>query len=328
MKIMLKKIFILITLICICSIENAYAKPIQAYNHSEDLMNVMPPSLFAHNFDYSTENDNDAIAVYFKNFEILSKSEQWEEIIAQGSIALEIAHKSNRQSDEAKICAQLTSTSFYMGNYDQALIYATRCHELAEKFDDPTLFIRALYLESAIYRALAAKEKMEDAQQASYVRAVEICEEAANIYSKMDVENINLKGKIYFNLGAAHADNPKGNLEKAEGCYVTAIDCFRKVNAIDDIIRTTMRLGKVYLLRNNYEYCQQMINEVRPLISSERLSMHADYLEAQLKFAVNDFEEALKIARIGLEKARILGAKEDESRLSSLLQKIKNMLNS
>ncbi len=50
-------------------------------------------------------------------------------------------------------------------------------------------------------------------------------------------------------------------------------------------------------------------------------------LEAQLKFFMNDFEEALKIARIGLEKARILGAKENESRLNSLLQKIENALN-
>lgn len=32
-------------------------------------------------------------------------------------------------------------------------------------------------------------------------------------------------------------------------------------------------------------------------------------LKAQLKFAFNDFEEALKIARICLKKAIILGAK-------------------
>jgi hypothetical protein len=42
---------------------------------------------------------------------------------------------------------------------------------------------------------------------------------------------------------------------------------------------------------------------------------------------MNDFEEALRIARIGLEKARILGAKEDESRLNYLIQKVENVLN-
>lgn len=324
---MLKKFFTLLALVCIYSAGNAHAELMQAYNYPGNRMKVTSPLSSVQNIYYNTDCE-DVIGNYFKNFEILSKSEKWEEIIAQGSVVLEAARRANNHSDEAKICAQLTSTCFYMGNYDQALLYATRCHELAETFDDPALFIRALYLESAIYRALASKKKIEEGQQATYARTVEICEEAANIYSKMDVNNLNLKGKIYFNLGAAHADNPKGNLEKAEICYITAIDCFKHVNAIEDIIRTTMRLGKVYLLRNNYEQCQQIINEVRPLISSERLSMHADYLEAQLKFAVHDFEKALKIARIGLEKARILGAKEDESRLNSLLQKLDNVLNS
>lgn len=295
-------------------------------NYPSDRMNVTSSLSSIQNVYYNTDCD-DVIGNYFKNFEMLSKSEKWEEIIAQGSVALEIARKSNRHSDEAKICAQLTSTSFYMGNYDQALVHATRSHELAEKFEDSTLFIRALYLESAIYRALAAKEKIEAEQQVAYARAVEICEEAAQIYSETDVKNTNLKGKIYFNLGAAHADNSKGNLEKAENSYNIAIDCFKNVNAMEDIIRTTMRLGKVYLLRNNYEQCQKVINEVRPLISGDRLSMHADYLEAQLKFALHDQVEAMKIARIGLEKAKILVAKEDESRLILLLKNIETAMN-
>ncbi len=71
--------------------------------------------------------------------------------------------------------------------------------------------------------------------------------------------------------------------QKAEICYITAIDFFKYVNTIDDVIRTTIRLGKVYLLRNNYDRCQQMINEARPLISSERLSMHAGSIGSPIK---------------------------------------------
>lgn len=265
------------------------------------------------------QNNTDSIESYFKNFKHLSESEQWKEIISQGSIALEAAKTSKRFSDEARICAQLTSTAFYMGDYHQALLYATRCHELAEKFDDPSLFIRSLYLESAIHRALAAKEVEENARQTSYLLAINVCEKAADLYSRTHIDNINLKGKIYFNLGAAHADNPKGRLEKAEECYAIAVECFKKTKAVDDVIRTTLRLGKVYLLQSNYGRCQQMLNEVRPLISIERLSMHADYLEAQLKFALKDFDGARRIAIIGLEKAKTLGAKEDELRLASLL---------
>ncbi len=315
MKKLPKKCFLL-ALMCLYSTENASGQSAtQGCNATFCVLSTQ-----------NADDRDDIISTYFKNFEILSTSEQWGEIIAQGSAALEVAKQSNRPSDEAKICAQLTSTAFYMGNYHQALVYATRCHELAETFDDPALFIRALYLESAIYRAFAGKEEQEAAQQASFVRAIEICEEAAHLYCKMEVENINLKGKIYFNLGAAHADNPKGDLAKAENCYAIAVECFKHVNASDDLIRTTIRLGKVYLLRNDYEHCQQMVNEVRPLISTERLSMHADYLEAQLKFALHDYKEAKKIVLAGLEKAKALGAKEDELRLSLLLQKIENAL--
>lgn len=52
--------------------------------------------------------------------------------------------------------------------------------------------------------------------------------------------------------------------------------------------------------------------------------MHADYLEAQLKFATYDIENAIKIARNGLEKAKILRAKEDELHLQSLMQNIED----
>lgn len=268
------------------------------------------------------EIDQDVIQTYFKNFETLSKVEKWEDIISQGRLALEEARRQQRFPEEAKICAQLTSTSFYQGNYPEALSYAIRCHELAEEFSDPTLFIRALYLESAVHRALAGKNTNEELQQRSYQLAVKTADEATQVYSKKTVENENLKGKVYFNLGAAHADNPKGDLEEASRCYRIALGCFKNENSVDDVIRTSIRLGKVYLLRKEYECSQQVIDEVRFKISNQRLAMQADYLEAQLKFALNDFPNALKIAQSGLDKARILGAKEDELRLISLVENI------
>ena len=267
----------------------------------------------------------DTIGNYFKNFEELSESEEWEKIISEATIALEEAKKTNRPKDEAKICAQLTSSAFYLGDYDKSLVYANRCHELSEEFDEPSLFLRALYLQSAVYRALAAKYKDEEAQKNSYLKAVEIGEKAVFIYADKRLENTNLKGKIYFNLGAAHADNPKGDLKKAKECYSIAIECFKSINASDDIIRTKIRLGKVYLLQKDYHLSQQALNEVRPLIACDRLSMHADYLEAQLNLASGDFKSAIKIASNGLGKAKILRAKEDELRLQSLLQKINNL---
>ncbi|MBA3723034.1 MAG: hypothetical protein H0W88_11640 [Parachlamydiaceae bacterium] len=274
--------------------------------------------------------DNNTIGIinkYFEDFESLAKSEKWEEIISQGTVALNAAKTISSTSDEAKICAQLTSTAFYLGNYTLALEYAKRCHELSEVFVSPSLFIRALYLESAIHRALAGKKTDEQSQQKFYKLAVTTAEEAIQVYSKKTVDDENLKGKVYFNLGAAHADNPKGNLEEAANCYAIAIKCFKSIKAADDIIRTNIRFGKVCLLQKKYALSQEIIQEVRSQVSSERLAMHADYLEAQLKYALNDSSNALKIANNGLARAKSLGAKEDEFRINSLIESINKLTN-
>lgn len=275
---------------------------------------------------FSTES-HDAILIYFQKFEQLAKLEQWKEIVALGERALQYAKVTNRLQDEAKICAQLTSTSFYQGNFDQACLYASRCHELSQSFTDPSLFLRALYLESAVYRALAGKEVQEDSQKNLYAKAVEISEEAASLFSQYRLQEENLKGKIYFNLGAAHADNPKGDLEEAMNGYLIALDCFQKVKANEDIIRTNIRLGKVYLLQKNYQATRQIIKEMRPQLSNERLRMHLDYLEAQLNFALRETEEAIKIAQEGLALAEKLGAHEDQLRLTVLLQDMRQSIN-
>jgi len=290
--------------------------------------NVLPSlSLSAEkNNSVSYVSTLDLIDNYYANFENLAKLEMWKEIISEGVIALEAAKNANRFYDEAKISAQLTSTSFYLGDYAQALMYASHCHELSEEFVDKALFLRALYLESAVYRALAAKDVAEHSAQASYFRAVEIAEEASIIYSASGMQDLNLKGKIYFNLGAAHADNPQGDLKKAKNAYFLALECFKSVNAKDDLIRTCVRLGKVYLLQKNYQLSQTIIDEVRPQVSSARIVIQIDYLEGQLKLAQNDIENALRVASNGLALAKALGAKEDELRLTSLLQKINDVV--
>lgn len=269
--------------------------------------------------------DNSALEIvnrYFEEFETLAKAEKWDEILLKGSAALRVAQTTGSAHDKAKICAQLTSTAFYLGDYTLALKYANRCHELSADFLDPSLFIRALYLESAVHRALAGNNPNDLAQQSSYELAVVTAEEAIQVYLKEGIENENLKGKVYFNMGAAHADNPKGDLNKAATSYAIALECFNKVNATDDIIRTSIRLGKVYLLQKKYALSQETIDKVRPQISNERLAMHADYLEAQLKFALKDSLGALKIANKGLARAQVLGAKRDEYRLVSLIENL------
>lgn len=266
------------------------------------------------------ERSSEAIlAAYFRDFAELAKGEKWEEILSQGERALYAAKELKRAQDAAKICAQLTSTAFYRGDYELALTYAARCHEMAEVCDDPALFLRALYLESAVYRARAPKQ--EDAQ-GFFLRAVQVAEEAADLYVKKEVHDENLRGKIYFNLGAAHADNSKGNLDKAIDAYLIALDCFTREGALDDTIRTRLRLGKVYLLKKEYATTEQILEKLRPQIGNNRIAMQADYLEAQLKIAQGDFVNGERIAKEGLAKAQLLGANEDQQRFTILLQSL------
>lgn len=262
------------------------------------------------------------VDTYFSHFEILAPAEKWDEILKEGVVALEAAKAENRPQDEAKICAQLASTCFYKGDFNQVLAYAQRCQKVSESFKDPTLYIRSLYLESSAYRAVAMKHQDEQLQQTCFQLAVETAEKGAELYHKREMQNPNLQGKVYFNLGAAHADNPQGDLGKAVSCYTIALDSFKSANNSDDIIRISLRLGRVYLLQRNYERTQICIDQARPMITKERIAMHADYLEAQLKIAQRDYPAAQAVAQRGLERAKILGAKEDELRLSTLLNSL------
>jgi 8-oxo-dGTP diphosphatase len=259
----------------------------------------------------------------FENkFETLAKAEKWDEIVLLGGSALEAAKQLDKPQEEAKICARLTSTCFYQGNYTQALEYAKRSHELCEAFEEPTLFLRALYLESAVYRALAGKNSEEDLEQSLFAQAVKVAEKAAQLFLKNGVNDPGLKGKIYFNLGAAHADNPKGDLDTAVNCYLIALACYQDKGATHDLCRTNIRLGKVYLLQKNYAACQEIIDKTRPHITSKRITMQVHYLDAQLKYALKDYSAAQLLIEEGLKLAEMLGAKEDHSRFCSLSQMI------
>jgi len=269
---------------------------------------------------------DDIIEDYFKNFEMSSTKGNWSDLLSKGLKALEVSRKEGRIKDEAKICAQLTSISFYQGNYDKALEYAKICHDLSEEFAEPVLFLQTLYLESAINKSLASKNNDEKLQQTYYSKAVEIAEYALKLYESNGLNSDFLKGKIYFNLGAAHADNPRGSLDAGAHFYYEALQAFESAKDIENQMRTQLCLGKVYLLQKSFEYTQKTIDKARSLITSKRALIHSDYLEAQLKLAMNDFVEAAKVAEIGLKKARSLDLKEDEMRFTSLLQNISNFL--
>ena len=130
------------------------------------------------------------------------------------------------------------------------------------------------------------------------------------LYEQRHLKEPLLLGKIYFNLGAAHADNPEGLLQKA--------------SSEEDILRTRLRQGKVCLLEKHYEAAKELLCEIRQQPLKERLSMHADLLEAKLYLALQDLPKAHTLAKAGLAKAHHLGAKEDEGRFVALLKELES----
>ncbi len=273
------------------------------------------------NFERQKSVQNEGLMQEFlNNFQNLSKAENWQQITVQGELALHSARVEKNLQFEAKICAQLTSSYFYQGNYSKAQICALRCHELAREFTDPSLYIRALYLESAIFRALAGKESNVKEQQKLYRRAIEVAKDAADLYVEKQIKDEFLNGKIFFNLGAAHADNPQGNLAEAARCYAMAITCFQ--SSTDDLAKTSIRLAKVNLFQKDYKAAQSTIDALRNEKLPTRIIMHVEYLEAQLKLELCQFEIAMAICRNGLTRAKDLGAKEDELRFMKLMQNI------
>lgn len=268
----------------------------------------------------------DPIQEYFKAVETLIKAEKWEEIIEQSTAPLAEAKEVKRHADATKIYVQRTSAFFKLGKYAEALESMLCCDALFNDFENPLLTIHALYLKSAVYRALAGQSQIEEEQQKSYRQAIETAEAALHVYVEEKIKNEKLLGKVYFNLGAAHADNPKGALPDAVLCYQTALKCFEISNSLEDQIRTHVRMGKIHLLRNEYEALKGLIQKARVGPLPERLIMHIDYLEAQYLIAVQDYDNAERMTKSGLARAVILHAEEDQHRFNSLLIKIREKL--
>lgn len=258
---------------------------------------------------------------YFQVFSVLCKSEDWNALVIQEERALFASRITKRVQDEAKISSNLTSTYFYLGNYSKAQIYSQRCRVLSKEFSDLKLYVRALYLESAVNRAIAGKANKTQKQQELYAKAVSIANEALEVYHLQKLDDQGLQGKIFFNMGAAHADNPTGDLIKASECYQKALDCFENT-CPDDFARTQNRLAKVLILQKKYTQAERIIASLRNSNLSQRLTMHTELLESQFKLELGQKEAAKNLAQKGLAIAKALNAQEDANRFISLIQKI------
>lgn len=270
------------------------------------------------NIASSTYQYSPVIEQFYSDFKILEKEKKWSEIVSAGKVALEEAKSKDNFHDEARICAIVTSSLFYLGQFNEGFDYANRCKDVSLKIKEWPLYVRGLYLLSAVYRGLK-----------SFDLAVQTAEEALQVYIDKKIENDELLNKVHLNYGAAYADNPKATkneLEKAASHYCKAIDCLTRCEDNEqnlvDLIRLKLRLGKVYLLQENFQATAEIIKEVRQLELDKRLEIHTDYLEAQLKFELKEFNSSKEITMRALDNAKKLDAKEDIKRLEEFLKKI------
>ncbi len=260
-----------------------------------------------------------ALERYYQQFEALKNAEDWNGIVTLGEPAITAAMTMQRSSDAARIHAQLASTYFYKGEYYKTAEHADRCRELSAFLADGRLLVRSQYLQSAAYRALAGKAQNSQ-QKYLFDLAVASAQGALRDYNSLDLNDVGLIGKVYFNLGAAYADNPSGDWDEAALCYDMALKHFRTASGSDGMVRTAIRLARIKLLKGKPQDARALVAEVRPQISSERVRMQLDFLEAQIALVANEPDKARQLAQKALDTANKLGAKEDTIRLQQFLK--------
>lgn len=219
-----------------------------------------------------------ASLTYAESFPLLREQADWAEIVRLGEAAA------------AEIHGQLASTYFYQGDFENAKRHALLCLDQER--------VHGLYLLSAVARA-----------EENFSEAKRLAEDALPLSSG------ELRAKVLFNLGAACADDPEGNLQEALSAFNEALDLF---SCPEDRQRTLIRLGKVYLLSGNLLQAEEITNKLEYV--SERTALHASYLSAQVQKALGKTEEARLTASAALEQALKLGAKKDAERIRGFLE--------
>lgn len=221
-----------------------------------------------------------ASLTFAESFPLLREQANWTEIVRLGEAAA------------AEIHGQLASTYFYQGDLENAKKHALLCLEQER--------VHGLYLLSAVARA-----------EGNFSEAKRLAAEA------LPQSSGELRAKVLFNLGAACADDPEGNLQDALAAFEEALSLFQ---CAEDRQRTLIRLGKVHLLLGNLLQAEQISNNL-PFVS-ERTSLHAAYLSAQIQKELGRVGEARRIASAALEQALHLGAKKDAERIREFLERL------
>jgi len=243
---------------------------------------------YAHANEFSTQFDQ-------------LKSQDWSLLCQLGEKAL--IEEKLTDLDMAQIHARLASSYFYLGEYDSMKTHIIACEKFALDLSSKQYLLRSLYLLSAYYRG---KELFVEAQ-AAIEKALELINDGVDDC---------LKAKIYFNAGAAYADDPTCDPLQAISFYQKALTLFEQASS--DAYRTQIRLAKSWLLLSNYEEAWTALTPLYQVDLEPRVSVHLLYVTAQLEMAQGNFDLALVRIEEALPLAKQLKMSRDIERLQQL----------
>lgn len=237
---------------------------------------------------------------FFDRFDEL-KVENWEVLCCLGEKALE---ENLLPEEAAQIHARLASSYFYLGNYDAMKKHAIACQSIALDQSSQLYLIHSLYLLSAYYRG-----------QKEFQEAQSTIEKALQLIT--DEIPPCLKAKVFFNAGAALADNPNGNPHQALTYYEKALALLDSNS--NDAYRTQIRIAKTYLLVGQNSQAWQILLPLFEETLEPKTNVHLLYVTAQLHLLEGNRQAALRLIQQALPLAEQLQMNVDIGRLKNLI---------
>jgi tetratricopeptide (TPR) repeat protein len=228
----------------------------------------------------------------------------WDKHIEYGEIALKTCQENGLLEEEGQLSTQLASTYFYRGNYERTKQLAARSLDIYQKLNGSEGSIASLYLLSAAERGLK-----------HYTQAVNFAEQALALCT----EENELKAKVLFNLAAALSDQETPEVARALEYLQSAKLLFTAEQDDDYVGRTVLRIGRLYLLKEEPQSALEVLQEGIPHFHQDRVFMHYHFLMAQALRKLGMEEGALQEARIAKVLSLRLDAHEDFKRIDFFL---------
>lgn len=254
----------------------------------------------------------DLVSWLLKEGESLKKAGCWLTHVRLGEQALKEAAKKHRLVDRTRLAIQLASSHFYLGQYQQAKALAEEARVSADRQFLWKELIESLYLLSACERV------------AGHPDAVKLAKEALGILEKKVPDQLFLRAKVLYNLGAAYSDGEDKDLPRARAALQEANSIYRQLDQPYDVVRTGLRLARVDYLKKNYASAFKEAKSLEPLLSDPRSHMLYHYQLGKILHRQKKWSQARSEAQQALSYARSLEARADQDRCEKLLEAIRS----